>query len=324
MRGLPLIAAAGVLALAGCRAGGDAPPGALVVPGTVDAYEAELAFEVGGRIVELAAEEGATVEAGALLARLDEADLALAAARARAEARAARAAHAALAAGSRPQEIRAARAAVREAAARLRFARAELRRTESLVARELASPDDLDRARLAAEVAEAALAAARERLALVEEGPRREEVERAAARLEAARKALALRERALAKARLLSPFAGTVTARLAEVGEVVTPGRPVLRLARTDPVWVRAYLEAPELARVRLGQRVEVRAAGLSAPLAGRLAFVSPRAEFTPKTVETREVRAELVYRIRVDVPNPGGALKIGQPVELRFAGGGG
>ncbi len=138
------------------------------------------------------------------------------------------------------------------------------------------------------------------------------------------REALALRERALAKARLLSPFAGTVTARLAEVGEVVAPGRPVLRLARTDPVWVRAYLEAPELARVRLGQRVEVRAPGLSAPLAGRLAFVSPRAEFTPKTVETREVRAELVYRIRVDVPNPGGALKIGQPVELRFAGVGG
>jgi len=112
--------------------------------------------------------------------------------------------------------------------------------------------------------------------------------------------------------------AGVVSVRLAEVGEVVSSGKPVLRVAELSRPWVRAYLNEADLPRVRLGQPAEVRADGLPGRvLAGRLAFISSDAEFTPKTVETRALRVDLVYRVKIEVENPSGALKLGQPADV-------
>jgi HlyD family secretion protein len=111
---------------------------------------------------------------------------------------------------------------------------------------------------------------------------------------------------------------GVVSVRLAEAGQVVSTGQPVLRISELASPWVRAYLRETDLPRVKLGQAVEVRVDGLpEQTFEGRLSFISPEAEFTPKTVETRALRVDLVYRIKVDVANDEGLLKIGMPVDL-------
>ncbi len=293
---------------------------ALLLSGTVEATQLRPAFRVPGRIRRMPVEEGQRVEAGQLLAELDDASLRAAVQAARALRDAAAASLARLEAGSRPEEIRAAEAAVQEAQARLALARIERRRLEGLVPRKLAPPEALDRARSAEQVARAALAGARERLALLRAGPRQEDIRKARALLAAREAELAQAKLRLGYARLEAPAAGVVALRLHEPGEVVAAGQPVLELDLMDRPWVRAYLSERDLPRVRLGQQAEVRADGLPGlSLQGRLAFISPRAEYTPKTVETRELRVDLVYRIKVLVQDPEHRLKLGMPVDLRL-----
>jgi HlyD family secretion protein len=319
-RWLPLAFGALLLFPAACKLPweGKADTGPLTVSGTIEAHEVPVAFQVPGRIQALAADEGDAVAKGAPLADLDPADLEIALARARAEAAAAQAALAELEAGSRPQEIRVARAAVGKAEADLTLAGTERDRLRKMVPAEAAAQSRLDQAEATYAVAEAALAQARENLTLREEGPRKEEIDRARATLAAARAATAAATRDLGHARLTSPAKGVVTARLAEAGQVVSPGEPVLRVAELDRPWVRAYVAEPDLPRVRLGEPAEVRVDGLPGrTFQGRLAFIAPNAEFTPKVVETKDLRVDLVFRIKVEVENPDGALKIGMPADV-------
>lgn len=293
---------------------------AMVLPGTVEARQVRPAFQVPGRIRALRVDEGMEVREGQLLAELDDTDyrLALREAVARRDAAAARLAE--LEAGSRPQEVREAEAALEEAEAELAFATLELKRIRDLVRRKMASQEQLDRARFEKRRAEAARERARQRLLLLREGPRRETVQRARAELAAAEAAVEKARQNLAYTRLVSPTDGVVSVRLAEAGEVVERGKPVFEIDALRRPWVRAYLNERDLTRVRLGQAVEVRADGLPGRVfPGRLAFISPRAEFTPKTVETRALRVDLVYRIKVAVDNPEGLLKLGMPVDITF-----
>lgn len=290
----------------------------ILLSGTVEARETELSFQTGGRIVARKVDEGDRVAVGELVAALDARDYELALNRAQAQAQSAAAALAVLKAGTRPQELKVAESAVDQAGARLAFARSEIRRVSDLMPKKLASQQQLDQARLQLNVAETDLAQAQQRLGLAREGPRKEDIDRAAADYAAAREAVAQAQQQLAYTRLLSPVAGVVSARLAEVGEVVTVGKPILRIAELASPWVRAYLSETDLARVKLGQRADVRADGLPGKVfQGRLSFISPVAEFTPKTVETRALRVDLVYRVKVDVDNSQGLLKIGQPADV-------
>lgn len=306
--------------MSGCGGPGadHAASGNILLSGTVEARETDLAFQVPGRIAALDVDEGDAVAAGQRVARLDPSDYALAAARADAEAEASRAALALLEAGSRPQEVKVAEAAAAQAEAQLKFARAETRRVAKLVPRQLASQDQLDRVRLQEDVAGTSLAQARQQLALVKEGPRKEEIARARAAYQGLQQAAAVARRQLGYVDLTSPEAGRVTVRLAEPGEVVTVGQTVLRVDAVAHPWVRAYVNEKDLPRLRLGQAAQVKADGLPGKtFTGRLSFISPEAEFTPKTVETRELRVDLVYRIKVEVDNPQGELKIGMPVDV-------
>jgi HlyD family secretion protein len=311
---------AALLALAGCtREGSD--PAAIVLSGTVDAHQVDVSFQVAGRISRLNTDEGRRVKQGEIVAEIDPRDYELALARARAQADAAQKALAVLKAGTRPQDIRAAQAAVAQAEADLRLAQAQLRRMTELVAKHFVSEQQLDTARNQAEVAAARLDQARQTLSLAREGPRREDIDRAAADYAAARSAADTAEQQLAYVKLASPVDGVVSVRLAEAGQVSGAGQPVFRIAELDRPWVRAYLSEPDLARVKLGQAAEVRVDGLPGKvLAGRLSFISPTAEFTPKTVETRALRVDLVYRVRVDVDNAEGLLKIGMPADVRLS----
>jgi HlyD family secretion protein len=315
----PAILALVAMASAGCdRFASEAGDGKILLSGTVEAHEIDLAFQVAGRIDALRVDEGDYVQAGDLVAVLEAQDYQLALERAQAESQAAAAALAVLRAGTREQEIRVAEQALVEAQARLRYAEAESHRTRRLVPNRLASEDQLEKAEMQEDIARATVARSRESLSLLQEGPRKEDIDQAAAELAARQASLAVAKRNLAYTRLQSPAPGIVTVRFAEPGEVVSAGQPVLRLAVLSRPWVRAYLAEADLARVTLGQRAEVRADGLpDRVFQGRLGFISPKAEFTPKTVETRELRVDLVYRIKVEVENPEGALKLGMPVDV-------
>ena len=294
--------------------------GALVLSGTVDAHEVDLGFQVGGRIARLLVDEGRAVHVGQVVAEIDPTDLRLAAERARAQAESAAKALAALKAGARAQELRAAQAAVAQAQADRDLADEQVVRTQKLVDQGFVSPDQMDRARGAAAAAAARVDQTAANLSLLRAGARKEDLERAAADVTAAEAALSSAERQLSYVTLTSPVAGVVSVRLAEGGQVVAAGQPVFRVAELSRPWVRAYLAEPDLPRVKLGQRVEVHVDGVPGrAFAGHLSFIAPQAEFTPKTVETRALRVDLVYRVTIDVDDPGGLLKIGMPADVSF-----
>lgn len=318
VRPVLLIALGSVLSACNWPWSDDADNTVIRLAGTVEAREIDLAFQVSGRIAALHTDEGEPVTAGQEAATLDSRDYELALQRARAEAEVARAALALLQAGTRAQEIRAAAATLAKAQAELRFAQAEVRRISGLVERHLASRESLDQAQRQLDVMQAGVEEARQRLDLLREGARKEDIDRAQAELAARLAAVQVAEQQLAYTRLHSPVAGVVSVRLAERGEVVAAGQPVLRVAKLATPWVRAYINETDLSRVQLGQPAEVRVDGLPGKVfQGRLSFIAPKAEFTPKTVETRELRTDLVYRIKVEVENPEGLLKIGMPADV-------
>jgi multidrug resistance efflux pump len=310
--------------LAGCDVswpwGGGGSTGPIVLSGTVDAREVDLSFQVGGRILRLDTDEGRSVRVGETLAELDPRDLELALARARAQAASAEKALAVLKAGSRVQDIRSAEAALQQAEADLALARTSRERTAKLVADHFAPPQQLDTANDQLEVAQAKVEQARQNLSLLREGSRPEDIARAGADFDAAKAVAATAEQQLSYAQLKSSVAGVVSVRLAEQGQNIAAGQPVFRVAELDHPWVRVYLDEKDLPRVKLGQSAQVEVDGLPGKVfSGRLSFISPEAEFTPKTVETRALRVDLVYRAKVDVDNAGGLLKIGMPADVRL-----
>ena len=321
---LLLALVASLTALAGCDIGWPwsehGKTATILLSGTVDAREVDLSFQVGGRIQRLLTDEGKAVKVDEIVAELDPHDLELALARARAQADSADKALAVLKAGSRVQDIQAAEAAVRQADADLRFAHTLQERTAKLVADHFAPPQQLDTVNDQVDVAVAKLEEARQSLSLLREGPRKQDIERASADLDAAKAFLATAQQQLSYAHLTSTVAGVVSVRLAEQGQNVAVGQPVFRVAELDQPWVRVYLDEKDLPRVKLGQPAQVQADGLPGKVfSGRLSFISPEAEFTPKTVETRALRVDLVYRAKVDVDNAAGQLKIGMPADVRL-----
>lgn len=286
--------------------------------GTVEAREIDLAFQVGGRIATLRVDEGDSVQIEQEVATLDAHDFELTLSNAIAQTEAAQAALAALRAGTRIQELRVAEAQLAKAQADLDYIRVEFKRIADLVAKKLAAQDQLDQARQRQNVALAGVEQALQNLALLREGPRREDIDQAAATLRARQATAETARRQLEYTRLQSPVAGMVSVRLVEAGEIVSPGKTVLRIAELSRPWVRAYLNEKDLTRVRLGQAAQIRIDGLPGKVfEGRLSFISPTAEFTPKTVETHALRVDMVYRVKVQVDNPNGVLKLGQPADV-------
>lgn len=298
------------------RADQHAREGHLVLSGNIDIRQVNLAFKVPGRIAALAFEEGDEVKQGDLVARLEPQDFRNEVALAEARAAQRRAGLAALETGSRPEEIERANARVEEAESALQVAQATLDRVEHLADRGFASRQTQDEAIARRNRAAAQRQAALEELSLARKGPRREDVAQGRAALGAERAAAALAQQRLTDASLIAPADGIILTRAREVGAIVGAGETVYALAHSSPLWVRAYIEEPDLERVTIGMSVVVLTeAGRKFP--GRLAFISPTAEFTPKSVETQGQRTSLVYRLRVLIEDPNGVLKQGMPVSI-------
>jgi len=355
----------------------------LSVSGNIELTEVDISFKVPGKLVELDVDEGSFVKKGQVIARIDreqmeqqrnkdeasvaqsqsqfeqmetsvrwqrdtlESDIALR----KAEVRAAQAHLDLLLAGSRPQEIQQAQAAVQDATAQHDQAKGDWDRAQELFKNDDISKAQYDQYRMRLDSTRAILRQAQERLALVQEGPRKEDIEASRADLERTKAALQSSEAnrlelkrreedliahradvARAKAQVAitqtqiddtivkSPIDGVVLVKSAELGEVLAAGSTVVTIGDIDHPWLRAYINETDLGRVKLGQPVELSTdsyPGKTYP--GRVSFISSEAEFTPKQIQTREERVKLVYRIKIDVDNQRRELKSNMPVDAEI-----
>lgn len=296
-------------------------PTALVLYGNVDIREVHLGFRVAGRISSLNHDEGDEVKAGEVLAQLDDAPYRREVDESRAQVGAARARLQLLEAGYRPQEVAQARAAARERQVTAANAERAFKRQEELLSSRAVSIQERDDAEARYREAEARSKSAAEQLALLESGFRAEDITQAKAELSRAEAGLASAELRLGDTVLKAPAGGVVLTRSQEPGAILSVGATVLTVSLREPVWVRAYVHEPDLGRLHPGMKVQVYTDSRpERPYAGQIGFISPRAEFTPKSVETPALRTSLVYRLRIVVDQPDDGLRQGMPVTARIA----
>ncbi len=301
----------------------DEAGGPLAASGTVEATDALIGFEIPGTIESIAVHEGDTVEAGDEIARLGTDELVAQRAQAEARIAAAEARLRELETGSRHQEISKARSEVSAAQETLAERKRDLDRTERLFRGGAVGQESYDRAKTAAEVASSRVDQAKEQLALLREGPRKEQIEAQRAVLgeaQAAREAIDAR---LRKTTLTAPFAGRVTVRHKEPGEIAGVGAPVVTLQNPQDRWVRIYIPENRLGAVHLGDGATILSDTYrDKRYLGRIFYIADEAEFTPKNVQTKEERVRLVYAVKVKVSGDDDfELKPGMPVDVEIDG---
>ena len=319
------------LALAACNRAAETPAGR--VSGYVEATEVRVAAEVGGRLIEVKVAEGDRLNAGDLIARIDTSDTDLALRRAGAEREQAEAQLALLRAGSRQEDTRQAAAQVESAQAEVRAAQAELdaatadvERFENLLRANAGSVKQRDDAVTRRNVAAARVRGAQERargagdaLARQRSGARPQEIDAARARVSTVDAQIATLQKSIADATLKAPVGGIVTSKLLDAGEMVAPRAPVAVITDLDHAWANVYVDERVVPQLKIGQPATL-VTDAGQRLNGTITFISPKAEFTPRNVQTAEERSKLVYRVKVTADNRAGVLKPGMPVEAELA----
>jgi HlyD family secretion protein len=298
------------------RPGGRAD-GSLELRGNVDIREVNLGFRVSGRLAEVLRDEGDPVKAGEVIARLDDEPLRREVEQARGQLEALRARLQLVETGNRPQEIAQARAVLREREVTCENAERLFKRQQELYRTRVATVQERDDAEANFHEAEARRKSAAETLNLLEAGFRAEDVAQAKADVSRAEAALAAAELRLQDTVLKSPSDGVVFTRAQEPGAILQTGTTVLTISLEKPVWIRAFVSEPDLGRIHPGTRVEIFTDSRDKPYHGQVGYISPRSEFTPRNVETPELRTSLVYRLRVVVDDADAGLRQGMPVTV-------
>ncbi len=315
MRAKIILAGALVLAAAACRDRG--PRDGISASGTIEAVSVNVGSKISGEVRELCVEEGARVEPGDRLAVLDHDALDIQLRQAQAGAELARAQLDLLRSGARREDIQQAEEVLKQAEASLKVAGDDARRMRELYEGGSVSMKLRDDAEARLIVSRAQRDAAVEALNKLRRLARPEEIRAAEARLAQALAAAELLEKTIADCTIAAPFAGVVTRKGLEAGELAVPGATVVTISRLDSVHVMIYVTAQELGRVRLGDAVEVRIDSFpERAFPGRVTYISPEAEFTPKNVQTREDRVKLVFGVKVEIENREGLLKPGLPAD--------
>lgn len=292
----------------------------LTLYGNVDIRQVDLGFRVSGRLTKMAYEEGDDVKKGDLLAVLDKEPYEASLAAAQAQLMEAEANYAKLRQGSRPQEIEETRARVREAEASLTNANLIFKRQNEQIKIGATSEQAYDDSKAQKIQAEALLKSAKEALSLAEEGFRQEDIDAGKAAMEIAKAQLKSAKINLEDTEILAPSDGIIFTRVLEPGAIVAPQSIVYTLSLHKPVWVRAYVSEPYLGLLKPGMKALVYTDTTpNQPFQGQIGFISPQAEFTPKTVETPDLRTDLVYRLRIWVEDSKGQLRQGMPVTVKI-----
>ncbi|HET8578853.1 MAG TPA: efflux RND transporter periplasmic adaptor subunit [Methylomirabilota bacterium] len=287
------------------------------VTGTIEALQVDVSAKIASRIVARPVKEGDRVTAGQVLARLDDAELVADVRRQEAAVRTAQATLRDLRAGPRQEEIEDARAALQSAEATRWMTERDFRRAEELSRKALIATQEVDKARQAYDVAAAQERSARQRLNLLLAGSRPDQIEAARHQLAQAEQALAIARSRLKEMVILSPLDGLVLRKNLEVGEMANPGVSILTLMDPKQIWVRAYVPEEEIGRIKIGDAARVAVdAYPGRAFAGHIIEIAAEAEFTPKNVQTKKERVNLVFRIKIALDNPEGILKPGMPAD--------
>ncbi len=294
--------------------------GTLVLYGNVDIREVNLGFRVGGRLSKLMYDEGDKIKQGEVIAQLDNEPYQNQVANTIAQVNSLKERLKLKEAGNRPQEIAHAKSLVREQEVATANAKQVFQRSQRALLIMGISTQDRDNAEMVYQESEARLAAARQNLALLEEGFRIEDIAQAKADLAQAEAALASAELQVKDTVLTAPSEGIILTRAQEAGAILQSGATVFTVSLQHPVWIRAYVHEPDLGHIHPGTLVEIYTdTQPDKPYKGQIGFISPRTEFTPKSVETTELRTSLVYRLRIVVKNPDEALRQGMPVTIKL-----
>ena len=287
--------------------------------GNVDIREVEPAFNDNGPVVQMLVSEGASVKKGQLLARIDDSRYAARFAQANLQAQSLHAVLSRLLHGSRAEEIAQARATMQALQAVYENNKAVYARTAGLVPQGVASTEERDNAKTQELASRDNYRAAAQAYALALKGPRAEDVAAARRAYEAAA-AATLAQRELDDTRLYAPADGIVENRILEPGDMASPNTPVFTIALANPLWVRAYVPENELGKLAPGMPATIRTDSFPGHrYRGWVGYVSPVAEFTPKTVETPELRTRLVYQVRIYACNSHGELRLGMPATVEI-----
>ncbi len=292
----------------------------LTLFGNIDIREAQLTFNASEHVNRILVEEGEHVAKNQLLASLHQELFQSQVAQAEAQVEARHQQLIKLQAGSRPEEIDKASAELEAARARAEAAHDTWQRLQALVAKKLASREEVETAKSSAHVAQAQVEAARAALRLLQAGSRKEDIAAARAELKAAEAALQVAQQNLANTELRAPADGIIRTRILEPGDMANPLKPALTLAFANPVWVRAYLPESLLGRVKPGMAASIITDSYpDKKYPGWVGYISPTAEFTPKNVETPELRTRLVYQVRIFTCNPREELRLGMPATVEI-----
>ncbi|CND97032.1 putative membrane fusion protein (MFP) component of efflux pump%2C membrane anchor protein YbhG [Yersinia nurmii] len=295
--------------------------GTLTLYGNVDIRTVNLGFRVGGRLASLDVDEGDKIQPGQRLGQLDDGPYNNALNQAKANLASAQAQLALLKAGYRAEEIAQVKSEVAQKLAAFNYADSYLKRQQGLWSSKATSANELEDARTSRNQAQAALQAAKDKLAQFLSGNRPQEIAQAEANVAQAEAELAQAQLNLHDTTLTSPSAGTILTRAVEPGTILSASNTVFTLSLTTPVWIRAYVDERHLGQAVPGTEIEVYTDSRpNKPYHGKIGFVSPTAEFTPKTVETPDLRTDLVYRLRIIVTDADEELRQGMPVTIRFS----
>ena len=318
---IPLAASAliaGTAVFVTCR--GTGPKNSLLVSGNIEVTQVEASFRIAGKVLERLVEEGQTVQEGQILARLEAKDLEQTLAMRQADAAVTQAALTALQAGSRKEEIEGAKAALDQAAADLKRLEPDAARVRDLHEQGIVSTRDYESTRAALEASRAKVRQVEQQYTLVKKGPRAEDIAQGLAHFEQSQQGLALAQTQLGYTTLAAPRSGVVLSVNVEPKEYVAPGTAVAIIGDLSKVWLRAYVDETDLGRVKVGQKAMLTTDTFPGRrYEGRVSFVASEAEFTPKSVQTKKERVKLVYRIKIDVPNPNLELKPGMPADTEI-----
>jgi len=296
------------------------PVNQLQLYGNVDIRQIQLAFQESGRLLKLSVEEGERVKAGALLAEIDKVRYQANLDKAKAELAAQKQILKRMQSGSRPQAIAKAQANVRIMEAKFTDSEITFYRSQRLTKAKVISQQQLDDATAAYQAAKESLEATRQELNLASTGPRKEDIAASFAKVQGAEAAVMLAQKGLEDTQLFAPIDAVIRNRIMEPGEMVFPNTPVLTLALTSPVWVRGYLPESDLGKIRPGMKVSIFTDSFPGKTYdGWIGFISPTAEFTPKTVETPALRTRLVYQTRFFACNPENELRLGMPATVQI-----
>ena len=286
--------------------------------GTVEAVEVTIGNKIPGQVLEVIPREGNLVKAGDVVAQIDHADLDLELERARAGVRAATAQLTLLRRGPRKQEVRRAEQMVAQAKAALDNARTSLGRARDLLNKKVVPQSKVDQAQAQVDVLQAQYNAAQEALSALRAGSRLEQLHMAEANLEQAEMLVRILEKKIEDCTVKSPTTGRVVARFLEPGELAGTGMPIVRVADLSEVWIMIYVSETELGRVRVDGEAEIRVDSFPGKtFSGKVTYISPQEEFTPKNIQTKDERVRMVFGVKVEAENPDESLKPGMPADV-------